>query len=163
MSTRVIRVWAVGDDIDTDQLAPGQFMKFGIAEIAAHCLESSLPEFASTATPGDLLIAGQNFGCGSSREQAVAALVHLGIQAVVARSFAGLFYRNAFNLGLLLLQTQAPTRLLGRKVIRIDAAAGYISADDDRIDCAPIPDFLLDYVAAGGLLPYLKASRMNYR
>jgi 3-isopropylmalate/(R)-2-methylmalate dehydratase small subunit len=152
-----IRVWEVGDDVDTDQLAPGQYMKFGIEVIAAHCLELSLPEFARSASAGDYLIAGVNFGCGSSREQAPAALVHRGIQAVVARSFAGLFYRNAFNLGLLLLQTGEPRRLLGRQVIQIDAAAGRIQADNEVIECEPIPSFLLDYVAAGGLLPYLKS------
>jgi 3-isopropylmalate/(R)-2-methylmalate dehydratase small subunit len=101
------RVWRVGADIDTDALAPGAYMKFGIDEIARHCLQRVRPEFAAQARPGDVLVAGPNFGIGSSREQAAAALVRLGIAAVVAPSFNGLYFRNAFNVGLLLL-TCAP-------------------------------------------------------
>ena len=94
------RVWKLGDNIDTDALAPGQYMKFNIDVIAAHCLESLRPEFAAAVSAGDVIVAGRNFGAGSSREQAPQALKHLGIAAVVAESFAGLFYRNALNLGL---------------------------------------------------------------
>ena len=97
------RVWRVGADIDTDALAPGAYMKFGIDEIARHCLQRVRPEFAAQARPGDVLVAGPNFGIGSSREQAAAALVRLGIAAVIAPSFNGLYFRNAFNVGLLLL------------------------------------------------------------
>lgn len=150
-------LWSLGDDVDTDQLAPGQYMKFDIAQIAVHCLEASHPDFASQVRPGDILIAGNNFGCGSSREQAAAVLVHLGVRAVVARSFAGLFHRNGFNLGLLLLKCDQPERLLNRTVIEIDAAAGMIRADNEHLPCEPVPLFLLDYVRVGGLLPHLKA------
>jgi 3-isopropylmalate/(R)-2-methylmalate dehydratase small subunit len=150
-------VWSLGDDVDTDQLAPGQYMKYDIARIATHCLEATVPRFASQVRPGDILIAGHNFGCGSSREQAAAALVYLGVRAVVARSFAGLFHRNAFNLGLLLVKCDQPERLLNRSVVEIDATSGVIRADNERLPCEPVPTFLLDYVAAGGLLPHLKA------
>jgi 3-isopropylmalate/(R)-2-methylmalate dehydratase small subunit len=171
------KIWQLGDNVDTDQLAPGQYMKFDIATIAAHCLEQSLPTFAAAARAGDLLIAGRNFGCGSSREQAVAVLKRLGIRAVVARSFAGLFYRNAFNLGLLLLQTDRADGLLDARDVQIDARVGTIQfvpgaatahraastnlADATRLTivCEPVPSFLLDYVDAGGLLPYLQAQR----
>ena len=97
------RCWVLGDDINTDYLAPGKYMKFGIEDIARHCLEDVLPHFAAEVRAGDLIIAGRNFGTGSSREQAVEVLRHLGVQCVIARSFAGLFYRNGFNLGLPLL------------------------------------------------------------
>jgi len=97
------RCWVLGDDINTDYLAPGKYMKFGIEDIARHCLEDVLPPFAAQVQAGDVIIAGRNFGAGSSREQAVEVLRHLGVQCVVARSFAGLFYRNGFNLGLPLL------------------------------------------------------------
>ena len=97
MSGRII---LVGDDIDTDQLAPGAYMKGGIEALAAHCLEGVRPGFAQEVTPGDVLVAGRNFGVGSSREQAAEALKHLGLAGVVALSFAGIFYRNAINLGL---------------------------------------------------------------
>jgi 3-isopropylmalate/(R)-2-methylmalate dehydratase small subunit len=101
----VHRVWKFGPDIDTDALAPGAYMKLGIEGIAPHCLEAVRPEFAGQVQPGAVIAAGLNFGIGSSREQAVAALVHLGVKAVIAPSFSGLFFRNAFNLGLLLLTT----------------------------------------------------------
>jgi 3-isopropylmalate dehydratase small subunit len=94
------RIFLLGDDIDTDQLAPGQFMKGGLDMLAAHCLESARPDFAGSVKPGDVIVAGKNFGMGSSREQAAEALKHLGLAGVVARSFAGIFYRNALNLGL---------------------------------------------------------------
>ena len=97
------RTWVFGDDINTDLLAPGAYMKFGIEEIARHCMEAVDPSFAARVRPGDIVIGGRNFGAGSSREQAVEVLRHLGVSAVVAPSFAGLFYRNGFNLGLPLL------------------------------------------------------------
>lgn len=97
------RVWKLGADVDTDALAPGAYMKHGIDVIAQHCLEALRPDFAAAVRPGDVLVAGANFGIGSSREQAAGALVHLGVRAVIAPSFSGLFFRNAFNLGLLLL------------------------------------------------------------
>lgn len=152
-------VWQVGNDVDTDQLAPGAYMKFGIDIIASHCLENTLPGFARDVRPGDLLVAGENFGCGSSREQAAAVLVQLGIRAVVARSYAGLFYRNAFNLGLLLLQSPEPERLLGCQQFELEPVNGRIRADEQLVACDAVPGFLLEYVAAGGLLPWLKLRR----
>jgi 3-isopropylmalate/(R)-2-methylmalate dehydratase small subunit len=94
------RAWVLGDDIDTDQLAPGPYMKSPIAELARHCLEAADPRFAAEVRPGDVVVAGRNFGIGSSREQAAKALLTLGVAAVVARSFGGIFRRNAINLGL---------------------------------------------------------------
>ena len=95
-----MRAWVLGDNIDTDVITPGKYMKFGIEEIAQHCLEPVLPEFPKQVKPGDIVVAGRNFGAGSSREQAPAALKHLGVAALIAESFAGLFYRNSLNLGL---------------------------------------------------------------
>ncbi|WP_338878514.1 3-isopropylmalate dehydratase [Achromobacter veterisilvae] len=152
------RVWRVGADIDTDALAPGAYMKFGIDEIARHCLQRVRPEFAAQARPGDVLVAGPNFGIGSSREQAAAALVRLGIAAVVAPSFNGLYFRNAFNVGLLLLTcAQAETLEEGER-IALDPAAGRIVRADGHtaLHCEAVPDFLLDMVRAGGLLNLLK-------
>lgn len=91
------RAWVFGDNIDTDVLAPGLYMKGSIAELARHCLEAVDPRFAAEARPGDIVIGGRNFGMGSSREQAVMALRELGVGAVIARSFAGIFYRNALK------------------------------------------------------------------
>lgn len=151
------RVWRFGADIDTDVLAPGAWMKHGVEVIAQHCLESVRPEFASGVRPGDVLVAGPNFGIGSSREQAAGALRQLGLAAVVAPSYSGLFFRNAFNLGLLLLTCPQATRIAEAESIRIDLAGGCINcADGAVLACEPIPPFLLEMVAAGGLLPQLK-------
>jgi 3-isopropylmalate/(R)-2-methylmalate dehydratase small subunit len=151
------RVWKVGDDIDTDQLAPGAWMKQGIEVIAQHCLEAIRPDFAPNVKPGDVLVAGRNFGIGSSREQAAAALVHLGIAAVIAPSYNGLYFRNAFNVGLLLLTCADAASLIESEVIGLDAAGGRITrADGALLVCEPIPGFLMDMVKAGGLLAQLK-------
>lgn len=160
------RVWRLGADIDTDQLAPGATMKFGIDVVARHCLEAVRPEFARQVQRGDVIVAGANFGIGSSREQAAQALVHLGVAAVVAPSFSGLFFRNAFNVGLLLLTcTEAETIADGDR-LGFDARAGWLLHDPARpgeppgpprrLACQPIPGFLLDMVDAGGLLPQLR-------
>ena len=151
------RVWRVGADVDTDQLAPGEFMKLGIDELARHCLETLRPEFAGSVQRGDVLVAGANFGIGSSREQAAAVLLSLGVAAVIAPSFGGLYFRNAFNLGLLLLTCAGGDELKEGERIDFDARAGRIvSASGAEFECQPIPDFLLDMVEAGGLFNLLK-------
>ena len=158
------RVWRVGADIDTDQLAPGHAMKHGIDVIARHCLEAVRPDFAPGVQPGDVLVAGPNFGIGSSREQAAAALVHLRVAAVIAPSFSGLYFRNAFNVGLLLLTCAQAQELQEGERIAFDARAGRIvRADGTAIATETIPGFLLDMVEAGGLLAQLhqKSSQRN--
>jgi 3-isopropylmalate/(R)-2-methylmalate dehydratase small subunit len=153
------RVWCLGTDIDTDLLAPGAYMKHGIDVIAQHCLEAVRPDFAANVQPGDVLAAGANFGIGSSREQAAGALRQLGVVAVIAPSFSGLFFRNAFNLGLLLLTCpQAVTLQEAERVQLLFPPAGpqVRTATGQLLDCAPIPGFLMDMVQAGGLLALLK-------
>ena len=160
------RVWRLGADIDTDQLAPGATMKFGIDVVARHCLEAVRPEFARQVQRGDVIVAGPNFGIGSSREQAAQALVHLGVAAVVAPSFSGLFFRNAFNVGLLLLTCAEAETIADGDRLGFDARAGWLQCDPARpgepsgpprrLACQPIPGFLLDMVDAGGLLPQLR-------
>jgi 3-isopropylmalate/(R)-2-methylmalate dehydratase small subunit len=153
------RVWRVGADIDTDVLAPGAYMKHGINVIAQHCLQAVRPDFAASVQAGDVLAAGANFGIGSSREQAAGALRHLGVAAVIAPSFSGLFFRNAFNLGLLLLTCPQATELQeGERVQLLLPPAGprVVTANGQQLDCAPIPGFLMDMVQAGGLLALLK-------
>lgn len=152
------RAWKVGADIDTDQLAPGHAMKHGIERIAQHCLEAVRPDFASGVRPGDVLVAGPGFGIGSSREQAASALVHLGVAAVIAPSYAGLFFRNAFNVGLLLLTCPQAERLNDGDALLVDAGEGQVTrpADGLVLACDPIPPFLLRMVEAGGLVPQLR-------
>ena len=151
------KVWKLGADIDTDQLAPGAYMKLGIEGIAPHCLEAVRPEFATAVKPGDVIAAGPNFGIGSSREQAAGALVHLGVKAVIAPSFSGLYFRNAFNLGLLLLTCPEAESLREGEGIVLDADAPAIRTADGRpLACEPVPGFLMDMVRAGGLLAQLR-------
>jgi 3-isopropylmalate/(R)-2-methylmalate dehydratase small subunit len=151
------RVWRVGPDVDTDALAPGAWMQHGVEVIAQHCLESLRPGFAAGVRPGDVLVAGRNFGIGSSREQAAAALRHLGIAAVIAPSYSGLFFRNAFNLGLLLLTCPGCDVLHEGERIAFDARAGTVTRTGGQVlNADPIPRFLLEMVEAGGLLPQLQ-------
>ncbi|CAM3763561.1 3-isopropylmalate dehydratase [Castellaniella denitrificans] len=160
------RVWRVGADIDTDALAPGAYMKFGIEEIMRHCLQRVRPEFAADVRPGDVLVAGPNFGIGSSREQAALALVRLGVAAVVAPSFNGLFFRNAFNVGLLLLTCAQAECLTEDECVTLDPAGGRIGRADPGSEpsvlcCEAVPPFLLDMVRAGGLLNILKQRQIS--
>ena len=152
-----MRVWRLPADVDTDQLAPGGTMKFGLDVTARHCLETVRPEFAREVQRGDVVVAGPQFGIGSSREQAASVLVHLGVSAVIAPSYAGLYFRNAFNVGLLLLTCPQAQSIADGETITFDARAGRITrSDGDLLACEPIPGFLLDMVEAGGLLPQLK-------
>jgi 3-isopropylmalate/(R)-2-methylmalate dehydratase small subunit len=151
-----MRAWVLGDNIDTDVLAPGRYMKLGIEEIAAHCLEAVLPSFSKEVKNGDFVIAGRNFGCGSSREQAPAALKHLGIAALVAESFAGLFYRNALNLGLPALVCRDAKRIRNGDPLKIDYEKGEIVGGRQILSFEPIPAHLMEMVRDGGLLPHLE-------
>lgn len=156
-AARNARVWRVGAGVDTDQLAPGHAMKHGIDVVAAHCLESVRPDFAGGVQRGDVLVAGPDFGIGSSREQAASALVHLGLAAVIAPSYSGLYFRNAFNVGLLLLTCPRAEELDEGERIAFDVRAGrVVRADGEVLPIDPIPGFLLDMVEAGGLLAQLR-------
>lgn len=151
------RVWRLPDDVDTDQLAPGSVMQFGVDVIASHCLQDLRPDFASGVRPGDVIVAGANFGIGSSREQAAAVLVQLGVAAVIAPSFGGLYFRNAFNVGLLLLTCPQADLLKEGELVGFDARDGAVISREGRVlACEPTPDFMLEMVEAGGLLNLLK-------
>ena len=162
MTNRVFdnaRVWRLGSDVDTDALAPGAYMKHGLEVIGWHCLEAVRSDFASSVKEGDVIVAGANFGIGSSREQAAGVLRHLGLAAVIAPSYSGLYFRNAFNLGLLLLTCPEADKIEeGERVgVTLDGDKPWVvRANGQRLACAAIPDFLMDMVDAGGLLPLLK-------
>ena len=151
------RVWRLPADVDTDQLAPGSAMKYSVNVIARQCLKELRPDFAAGVRPGDVIVAGANFGIGSSREQAASVLVHLGVAAVIAPSFGGLYFRNAFNVGLLLLTCAQADKLREGDHIAFDARRGEVVAATGRVlGCEAIPDFLLEMAEAGGLLNVLK-------
>jgi 3-isopropylmalate/(R)-2-methylmalate dehydratase small subunit len=153
-----MRAWVFGDNLDTDVIAPGRYMKFGIETIAQHCMEAVEPTFAKAVRKGDVVVAGRNFGAGSSREQAPEALKQLGVAALVAPSFAGLFYRNAINLGLPAIVCPEATRIRSGDDIELDFEAGRLHnrTSGDTLACEPIPAFLMNIVRDGGLLPHLE-------
>jgi 3-isopropylmalate/(R)-2-methylmalate dehydratase small subunit len=152
-----VRAWVLGDNVDTDVITPGKYMKFGIEDISKHCLEPVLPEFSKQVKPGDIVVAGRNFGAGSSREQAPAALKHLGVAALVAESFAGLFYRNSLNLGLPALVCAEAKQILDGEELRVDfAKAMLVTKAGKTYAFEPIPPHLLEMVRDGGLLAHLE-------
>ena len=157
------RVWKFGDDINTDILAPGIYIKLPLNELAPHCLESIDPRFASSVCEGDIIVAGNNFGMGSSREQAPQVLKELGITAVIAASFGGIFYRNAFNLGLPAIISKDFTKIAADHQIELDIKTGRICNITTGQDLVgeKIPKNLLTLIEAGGLVPYLESNLNN--
>lgn len=154
------RAWKLGDNIDTDQLVPGRYLSLtDPRELAAHCLEDTVPRFRELAQPGDIVVAGENFGCGSSREHAPVALKALGISCLVAISYARIFFRNCINLGLpALTSAEAVAGIEDRDRIRIDVEAGVLENLTRPFHCPvpPISPFLLQIIEVGGLTPYIR-------
>jgi 3-isopropylmalate/(R)-2-methylmalate dehydratase small subunit len=151
--------WVFGDEVNTDVLAPGQYMSGSIGDLAAHCLERVDAAFAANVRPGDIVVAGENFGVGSSREQAVEVLRALGVGAVVAKSFGGIFFRNAYNLGLYAIVCEAADQIQSGDTLSVNAAAGKITVPSRNLalTCDPVPAFLLDMAERGGLIASLEA------
>jgi 3-isopropylmalate/(R)-2-methylmalate dehydratase small subunit len=152
------RVWKFGDDVNTDVLAPGIYIKLPIDELASHCLEAVEPNFAGSVNEGDIVVGGKNFGMGSSREQAAQVLTELGVAAVIAPSFGGIFYRNAFNLGLPAIVSDDIGKIDHEHELEIDLKTGGIKnvSTGAELTGEAIPENLLALVEAGGLVPYLE-------
>jgi 3-isopropylmalate/(R)-2-methylmalate dehydratase small subunit len=147
------------DDINTDYIISGRY-KFRIEdmdELAKHVMEDISPDFGSKVRPGDFVIAGRNFGCGSSREQAPRALKAAGVSAVVAKSFARIFYRNAFNVGLPLVQCDTDGIRDGTE-IEVDLAEGFLIdvESGERFGTSPLPPAMISLLNDGGLIPHLR-------
>ena len=151
------KAFVFGDRIDTDVLAPGPYMREPLAVLASHCLEAVDPDFAGQVRPGDIVVGGESFGIGSSREQAVQALAELGVGAIVARSFARIFYRNALNLGLPALVCADLEAARGDE-LEVRPAEGRIlnHSSGREFACEAIPAQLMEIVAGGGLMPWLE-------
>ena len=152
------RVWKFGNDVTTDVLAPGIYIKLPIEELASHCLETVDSKFSGSVIPGDYVVGGKNFGMGSSREQAAQVLKILGVTAVLAPSFGGIFYRNAFNLGLPAIILPNTDRIDDGQNLDIDLHAGKISnlSTGEELIGEAVPKNLLAIVEAGGLVPFLE-------
>ncbi len=153
------KVWKYGDDVNTDVIFPGKYT-YTVTdpdEMAAHALEDLDPDFAKNMRPGDIVVAGKNFGCGSSREQAAFALKYAGVGAVVAKSFARLYFRNAINAGLPVIQApDAVDAIEPGEIIEIDLEKGELRCNAGTFRFPPLPDAVLGIFQAGGLIPYTR-------
>ena len=154
------RVWKFGDDIDTDIIIPGRYLVLTDEnELAKHAMEGLDPEFYSKTKEGDNILAGKNFGCGSSREHAPIALKAAGISAVVAESFARIFYRNAINVGFPLLESEKISSSFDEgEEIELDMDKGVLKNErtGKEYKVKKLPEFMLEILNNGGLIPYLK-------
>ncbi len=153
------RVWKFGDNIDTDLIIAARYLNTSDPdELAKHIMEDADPEFVKKMQKGDIIVAGDNFGCGSSREHAPIALKAAGIGAVVAQSFARIFYRNAFNMGLMIFELKDTSKIGEGDIISIDVDSGKIinKTKNETYEFTPIPPFMQELVDAGGLIEYAK-------
>ena len=152
-------VWKYGDDINTDMLFPGKYTYTcsTAEEIKPHLLEDLDASFANNVKQGDIIFAGKNFGCGSSREQPVVGLKAVGIKAVIAKSFARIFYRSAINQGLLLIESSKAVDAYSEgDQVTVDANQGLITVGDEQFHFPQLPQEIIAIQQAGGLLPYVR-------
>lgn len=152
------KAWVFGDEINSDLLAPGLYLKSANDVMAQHCLESVDPTFAKTVQPGDVIVAGHNFGVGSAREQAALSLQLLKVGAVLAESFARIFYRNALNFGVPCLFFPQYREINAGDKLTVDPVAGTIQniTTGKGYTVDPIPAHLMQMITDGGLIPHLK-------
>ncbi|OGS42102.1 MAG: hypothetical protein A3K67_03815 [Euryarchaeota archaeon RBG_16_62_10] len=154
------RVWKFGDDINTDLIIPGKYLDdYDPAHLASHAMEGASKDFARAVSIGDVIVAGRNFGCGSSREQAVIALKHAGVSALVARSFARIFYRNAVNLGLTVVVSENAHEVFkdgDRAVLDFDTSIMASSDGSKTAGLDEMPAHIRIILENGGLIPFLK-------
>lgn len=154
------RVWKFGDHIDTDVIIPGKYLRTTDMHVfASHAMEGIYPEFSARFKPGDIIVAGENFGCGSSREQAPLALKYAGVACVVARSFARIFFRNAINVGLPIIESDA--RCSQGDMCSVDLIQGTVQCSDTVFTGTKLPDFLLEILLDGGLVEHRKKLSRN--
>ena len=151
------KVWTFGDNIDTDLIIAARYLNTSEpSELAKYVMEDADPSFVSKMCEGDIIVAGENFGCGSSREHAPIALKAAGIAAIIAPTFARIFYRNAFNMGLPIFELAEANEILEGDVVRIDMESGQVInvTQNKSYDFTPIPDFMQELVDAGGLIAF---------
>ena len=154
------RIWKFGDNIDTDAIIPARYLNTSDPkELAAHVMEDADVDFPKKVKPGDIIVGGSNFGCGSSREHAPLAIKTAGIAAVIAKSYARIFYRNAFNIGLPIFEApDMPDAVAEGDVLELDAEAGVVRdiTKGTEYKVSPIPPFMQELISAGGLIEWTK-------
>ncbi|MDR1604164.1 MAG: 3-isopropylmalate dehydratase small subunit [Gracilibacteraceae bacterium] len=155
------KVWKFGDNIDTDAIIPARYLnETGAAHLAAHCMEDADPDFARRVQPGDIIVGGRNFGCGSSREHAPAAIKAAGLTAVIAESYARIFFRNALNIGLPIYEcAEAARDVAAGDEVEVDPVSGLIrdKTKGTEYQARPLPPFMRELIAAGGLIAHIHA------
>ncbi len=155
------KTWKFGDDIDTDAIIPARYLNTSDpAELGSHCMEDADKDFANKAGKGDIIVGGKNFGCGSSREHAPVAIKAVGVSCVIAKDFARIFYRNSFNIGLPIFESEEASKGISQgDEVEIDADKGVIKnmTNGKTYRVKPIPPFMQELVEAGGLINYGKA------
>jgi 3-isopropylmalate/(R)-2-methylmalate dehydratase small subunit len=152
--------WKFGDDVNTDIIISGKY-KLSITDLdqlSKHAMEAAMPDFAEKVQKGDYVVAGKNFGCGSSREQAPLVLMHLGVSAVIAKSFARIFYRNALNIGLPAVECEQADRISEGNLLEVDLAKGVVRniSKGESYAVKPFPPQLRVILSEGGLVSYVK-------
>jgi 3-isopropylmalate/(R)-2-methylmalate dehydratase small subunit len=158
LSTMRGKIWRFGDDVNTDEIIPARYLNTSDpAELAAHCMEDADADFAAKVEPGDFIVAGTNFGCGSSREHAPVSIKAAGVSAVIAESFARIFFRNAINVGLPILECPGASELEAGGEGELDLAAGVFRAGGTELRGSAYPQAMRRLIDAGGLMPYVKA------
>ncbi|HUI40094.1 MAG TPA: 3-isopropylmalate dehydratase small subunit [Methanothrix sp.] len=152
------KAWIFGDDVDTDVIIPGKYLRTKDTSLwAKHVMEGLDPQFAASVQKGDIIVAGRNFGSGSSREQAPRALKEAGVAAVVARSFARIFYRNAINVGLPLVEAEVEAKVGDQ--VEVDLLAGTVVVGARVFQGTKMPDFLLQILQDGGLVAHRRKQK----
>jgi methanogen homoaconitase small subunit len=155
------RIWRFGDDIDTDQILPGRYAPYMTSEeeLPHYAFIEHRPEFAKLVEKGDIIIAGKNFGCGSSREYAPRALTRCGVAAIIARDFARIFYRNALNLGLPLFEADIVSQVQDGAEVELDVGAGALRTGGREIELPSPPEFVRQIWATEGVVNYYRTYR----
>ena len=160
MSQKEATVWKFGDNIDTDLIIAARYLNTSDPKVlATHVMEDADPNFINNLTVGDVIVAGENFGCGSSREHAPIALKEAGVSAIIAKSFARIFYRNAFNMGLPIYELSESDEIKELDKIEINPQNGEINniTQNKTYKFTPIPPFMQELIDAGGLINFAKA------
>ena len=154
------KTWRFGNDVDTDLIIPARYLNTSDPkELATHCMEDADPTFAGKVSSGDIIVAGKNFGCGSSREHAPIAIKTAGVSCVIAASFARIFYRNSINIGLPILESaEASQAITEGEELEVDLDTGVIRAlkSGKTYQAVPFPPFMQDLIQTGGLIEYVK-------
>jgi len=153
------KVWKYGANVDTDAIVPARYLNVSTPEeLALHCMEGIDPEFAQGVQPGDIIVATANFGCGSSREHAPLAIKGAGVSCVIGTTFARIFYRNAINIGLPILECPAAEEIEGGQTLEVELETGRIHNLDtgQTFQAEPYPEFIIGIIRAGGLIEYTR-------